>query len=672
MPGLTTSTIKRALLGRAFATEDLSRERLPKRLALPTFASDALSSVAYAPDEILLTLALAGMTAYAVSPWVALAVVALMAVVVAANRHNVEEYPDGGGDYRVVQDNLGEQAGRVVGSALLVDYVLTVAVSISQAAHYTTGGLPVLHGWETWIAIGLIVLVTLVNLRGVRESGRTLAIPVYLFMGSLGLLLLLGAVQALTGTLGRAPSAGYEIEPDAAFDQGLTALGGALLVLRAFSSGCAALTGVEAIGNGVPSFRPPKSRNAATTLVILGAISSVFILGIIVLAGATGVRYVEDPATQLTRDGAQVTDYQQIPVIAQIAQAVFGGGSPLFYVVLISTGVVLFLAANTAFNGFPNLACALARSRNLPRQLRQRGDRLAYSNGILVLSLASILLVWLTGARVSLLIQMYIVGVFVSFSLAQLGMTIHFSKQLRVITSGAQRRRIARRRAVNAFAFAVVTLVLVIVLVTKLPHGAWVAVSAMLLLWLLMSGVHRHYQRVRSELALPTDQEDPMPRPARSHALVLVASLDRPTMRALAVASATRPTTIEAIIVDDEDVDWRAVADRWRDLDVQIPLRVLYAPYRQFSAPVLAHVMNLLSRSPRDEVVVYIPEFLVGHWWEALLHNHSARRLRARLEHLPRVVVATVPWQLGSAQEAVDQVQDEVRFAALRGRGRAR
>lgn len=670
--GLTTSTFKRALLGRAFATEDLSRERLPKRLALPTFASDALSAVAYAPDEILLTLAIAGITAYAVSPWVALAVVALMAVVVTANRHNVEEYPDGGGDYRVVQDNLGQRAGRAVGAALLVDYVLTVAVSISQAAAYASGGLPFLHGWEPWIAIGLIVLVTLVNLRGVRESGRALAVPVYLFMGSLGLLLLVGGVQALTGGIGAAPSAGLEIVPDAAFDQGLTALGGAFLVLRAFSSGCAALTGVEAVGNGVPSFRPPKSRNAATTLVILGAISSVFILGIILLAGATGVRYVADPATQLTRDGAPVGDYQQIPVIAQIAQAVFAPASPLFYLVLISTGVVLFLAANTAFNGFPNLASSLARSRHLPRQLRLRGDRLAYSNGILMLSLASIVLVWLTGADVSLLIQMYIVGVFVSFSLAQLGMTIHFTRQLRVTTDGAQRRRIVRRRVVNAFAFGVVTVVLVIVLMTRFLQGAWIAVLAMVVLWLLMTGVSRHYRRVRTELALPADQPDPLSRPTRSHALVLVASLDRPTMRALAVASATRPTTIEAIIVDDEDVDWRAVADRWRDLDVQIPLRILYAPYRQFSAPVLAHVMNLLSRSPRDEVVVYIPEFLVGHWWEALLHNHSARRLRARLEHLPRVVVASVPWQLGSAQDAVEQVQDEVRSAALRGRGRAR
>lgn len=672
MSGLSTFSLKRALLGRAFATEDLSRERLPKRLALPTFSSDALSSVAYAPDEILLTLALAGVTALTVSPWVALAVVALMVLVVAANRHNVEEYPDGGGDYQVVQANLGPRAGRAVGASLLVDYVLTVAVSISQAANYAAGGLRFLHGWEPWIAIGLIVLVTVINLRGVRESGRTLAVPMYLFMGSLGLLLLIGGVQALTGTLGEAPSAHLEVVPDAAFDQGLTAVGGAFLVLRAFSSGCAALTGVEAIGNGVPSFRPPKARNAAITLMIVGAISSVLILGIILLAGATSVRFVGDPAGQLRLDGGPLGEYQQLPVIAQIAQAVTGASSPLYFLVLITTGVVLVLAANTAFNGFPNLASALARSRHLPRQLRLRGDRLAYSNGILALSLVSIALVWVTGAGVSVLIQMYIVGVFLSFSLAQLGMTIHFTRQLRITTDGALRRRIVRRRALNAVAFVVVTVVLVIVLVTKFLEGAWVSVLAIAALWLLMTAISAHYRTVRQELALPADLSDAVPRPARSHALVLVASLDRPTLRALAVAAATRPTTIEAIVVDDEDVDWRAVADRWRDLDLQIPLRVLHAPYRQFSAPVMAHVMNLLSRSPRDEVVVYIPEFLVGHWWEALLHNHSARRLRARLEHLPRVVVASVPWQLGSAQEAVDQVQRDVRTAAQRGRERTR
>lgn len=660
------SAFKRLLIGRAFATEDLSRERLPKRIALPTFSSDALSSVAYAPDEILLTLALAGVSAYAAGPWVALAVVMLMAVVVLTNRNNVTEYPNGGGDYSVVHSTLGAGAGRAVGAALLVDYTLTVAVSISQAANYASGALPALHGWEMHLAIALIALIALINLRGVRESGRVLAVPVYLFMATIGLLILVGAIQALTGSLGSAPSAGMEIVRDEAFDNGLTALGGGFLVLRAFSSGCAALTGVEAIGNGVPSFRPPKSRNAAITLIMLGAIASTMLMGIVLLATAADVRFVQDPARHLRIDGAPATDYQQIPVISQIAHAVFGGGSVLFYVVAVVTGLVLFLAANTAFNGFPNLASALASSGYLPRLLRLRGERLAYSNGILMLAAVAIALVWATGAEVTLLIQMYIVGVFVSFSLAQLGMVLHYTRRLRVQTRSADRRRAALNRAVNAIGFTVVTAVLVVVVITKFLQGAWVAILAMALLWLLMSAIHRHYATVRRELALVGPPQDQALAPSRSHAIVLVAHLDRPTLRALTVAAATRPTTLEALTVHDEDTDWRPVAERWQDLDLQIPLRILYSPYRQYRAPIVAHVLSLLSRSPRDVVVVYIPEFLVGHWWEELLHNRSAKRLRAQLAHLPRVVVATVPWQLGGGQERTGQ------FPAATGDRRAR
>lgn len=658
------SAFKRLLIGRAFATEDLSRERLPKRIALPTFSSDALSSVAYAPDEILLTLALAGVGAYTAGPWVALGVVVLMAVVVLTNRNNVTEYPNGGGDYAVVHSTLGAGAGRVVGAALLVDYTLTVAVSISQASNYASGAISALHGWEMELAIGLIVLITLVNLRGVRESGRVLAVPVYMFMGTIGLLLLAGAVQAITGNLGHAPSAGMEIVRDSAYDHGLTALGGAFLVLRAFSSGCAALTGVEAIGNGVPSFRPPKARNAAATLLMLGAISSVMMLGIVLLATATDVRFVQDPSRHLALHGAPVTGYQQIPVISQIAYAVFGGGSALYFLVAVVTGLVLFLAANTAFNGFPNLASVLASSGYLPRVLRLRGERLAYSNGILALAAVSIALVWATGAEVTLLIQMYIVGVFVSFSLAQLGMVLHYTRRIRVETRSALRRRAALNRAVNCVGFVVVTTVLIVVVITKFLQGAWVAILAMAVLWLLMTGIHRHYSSVRRELALSGPAEEASLAPSRSHAIVLVSHLDRPTLRALTVAAATRPTSLEALTVHDEDTDWRPVAERWQDLDLQIPLRILYSPYREYRTPIVAHVNSLLARSPRDVVVVYIPEFLVGHWWEEFLHNRSARRLRAQLAHLPRVVIATVPWQLGSVQEQAGEFRARLRTDA--------
>lgn len=667
MPALHT-TVKRLLVGRPYATERLSRERLPIRLALPTFAADALSSVAYAPDEILLTLALAGLASYTISPWVALGVVAVMGVVVLTSRNIAREYPSGGGDFEVAAANLGPAAGRVVGSALMVDYVLTVAVSISQASRYTTGVIPALHGHELTLALLLIGLLALVNLRGVRESGTLLAIPVYLFMAAIGTTVALGAVQALLGTLGRARSAGFDLVPAAGFEDGLTMLGATMLVLRAFSSGCAALTGVEAVANGVPSFRRPKARNAGITLLLLGAISSAMLLGIVMLARETGVKFVQDPASQLRVDGKAVEGYQQLPVIEQIAQVVFSPGSVMFYAVSLITGLVLFLAANTAFHGFPNLASVLARADYLPRQLRVRGDRLAYSNGILALALAAGVLVWATGADVTLLIQMYIVGLFVAFSCSQLGMVRHYTRRLRVATRSGARRRMIAGRAMNAVGFVTVATVLVIVLVTKFMHGAWVAVLAMALLWLLMTLVRGHYRQVRTELSAEGDDVHEDARPSRSHAVVLVSKLDRPTLRALSVAAAVRHSSLEALTVDDADSDTQALVDAWRSRDLQVPLRIVYSPYRAFLTPVLAYVHTLTARHPRDVVVVYVPEFLVGHWWEWLLHNHSARRLRSRLSHLPRVVVATVPWQLGSARENAGLVRAVARPTALRGR----
>ncbi|MCS6710520.1 APC family permease [Brachybacterium sp. EF45031] len=652
--------LKRVVLGRKYSSAQLARERLPVRIALPTFAADALSSVAYAPDEILVTLALAGVAAYAVSPWVALAVVVVLAVVVATNTNIIREYPGGGGEYAVVRRNLGGGAARVVGSALLVDYILTVAVSISQASAYAAGALPLVEQHQVPTALVLLAVLTVLNLRGVKQSGRLLAVPVYVFMGVVGLTLVVGAVQSMLGTLDTAPSAAYEIVPSPELDTGLTALGGALLVLRAFTSGCAALAGVEAISNGVPSFRPPKIRNASLTLLLLGTLSSALMLGIVLLARATGVQLVADPATQLRIDGAPATGLVQVPVIAQIAQAVYTPTGPMFFLVSAVTGVVLFLAAHTAFNGFPNLASVLARAGYLPRQLRVRGDRLAYSNGIVLLAVASALFIWATGASVTLLVQMYIVGVFLSFSLSQLGMVRHYQRRLRLSVRAGERRALAAGRVTSAVGFVLVTAVLVTVLVTKLLQGAWVALAVMALLFVLMTLVHRHYRAVDEELSLGDDFDAAGAHPSRSHALVVVASLDQPVMRALAVASAARHSSLQAVAVHD-DTDPEALAERWRTVGVQIPLRIVHSPYREFARPVLAYVSTLLARNPRDVVVVYIPEFIVGHWWEAALHNHAARRLADRLTHLPRVVVTSVPWQLGSAQDVVGRTRTQSR-----------
>ncbi|MBV7411949.1 APC family permease [Dermabacteraceae bacterium TAE3-ERU27] len=647
------SLIKRILVGRAFSSDRLGTTRLPKRLALPTFASDALSSVAYAPDEILLTLSLAGIAAFTVSPWVALAVVCVMAVVILAYRKNVEAYPSGGGDYEVVHTNLGGTAGRVAASALLVDYVLTVAVSISQASRYASGAIDFLHGYETLLSIALIAILALANLRGTKESGRVLAVPVYLFMATIGVVLLAGAWQAFTGTLHAAPSAAFDVLPSSRYEQGITALGGAFLVLRAFSSGCAALTGVEAVGNGVPSFQRPKARNASLTLILLGTISATMIMGIIGLAAATGVRFVDDPATQLTLNGQAVGDsYRQLPVIGQIARAVFVETPFIFYLVSLVTGVVLYLAANTAFNGFPNLASVLAAEGYLPRQLRLRGDRLAYSNGILLLTGAAATLVVLTQANVTTLIQMYIVGVFVSFSLGQFGMIRHWGKRLAVETDHGRRVRYRLNRVINSAGFAVVTAVLVIVVLTKFIYGAWVAVLAMALLWLLMSAINRHYTGVRDELSVDLADEDRGLYPSRSHGLVLVSGMNKPALLAINFAAVNHHTTLEAVTVKTDIIDTDELAKRWGQAQIQLPLRIMYSPYREYAGPIVDYVRRISAGSPRDVVVVYVPEFVVRHPWEGVLHNQSMKRLKAELTHLPRVVIASVPWQLGGGEEA--------------------
>ena len=428
------------ILGRAMRSDRLGETLLPKRLALPVFASDALSSVAYAPDEILLTLGLAGGALALTSSWkIALAVVAVMVVVIMSYRQNVHAYPSGGGDYEVASVNLGPRAGLTVGSALLVDYVLTVAVSVSSGVQNAASAFTFVRGREALIAVAIVAALTAMNLRGVRESGAAFAVPVYLFMVTILGMALFGFYREATGDLPLAESASLELAPEPGYE----AIGGIALVfllLRAFSSGCAALTGVEAISNGVPAFRRPKSRNAATTLLLMGAISISMLLSMVALARWTGINYAEDPATQLTRDGVPVGDsYVQDTVMGQVSKAVFSGFPAGVVLVSIVTGLILVLAANTAFNGFPVLGSILARDGFLPRQLHTRGDRLAFSNGIIILAAAAAALIVAYNAEVTRLIQLYIVGVFVSFTLSQIGMVRHWNRHLRVEKDPAAR-----------------------------------------------------------------------------------------------------------------------------------------------------------------------------------------------------------------------------------------
>ncbi|MGW0120179.1 APC family permease [Streptomyces sp. NPDC003327] len=651
-----TDVPKRILIGRALRSDKLGETLLPKRVALPVFASDPLSSVAYAPGEVLLVLSIAGLSAYHFSPWIALAVVVLMFTVVASYRQNVHAYPSGGGDYEVANTNLGPKAGLTVASALLVDYVLTVAVSISSGIENLGSAVPFIVEHKVASAVAVIVLLTVMNLRGVKESGTLFAIPTYVFVAGVFLMIAWGAYRGivLDDTM-KAPTADFEIKPE---HQGLAGFALVFLLLRAFSSGCAALTGVEAISNGVPAFRKPKSKNAATTLALMGGLAVTMFCGIIFLAMATDVRMAEKPAQDLLHNGVPVgEDYVQDPVISQVAAAVFGDGTFLFVVLAAATALVLFLAANTAYNGFPLLGSILAQDRYLPRQLHTRGDRLAFSNGIVLLAGAAALLVWIYGADSTRLIQLYIVGVFVSFTLSQIGMVRHWNRHLKTERDPAKRRHMIRSRAINAFGAFFTGLVLVVVLATKFTHGAWVALLGMVIFYVTMTAIRRHYDSVSAEIAAAEERPDEYVRPSRVRSLVLVSKLHKPTLRALAYAKLMHAGELEALTVNVDPAETKALKEEWERRGINVPLKILDSPYREITRPVIEYVKNLRQESPRDAVSVYIPEYVVGHWYEHLLHNQSALRLKGRLLFTPGVMVTSVPYQLRSSEAAKNRAR---------------
>jgi amino acid transporter len=638
---------KRLLVGRPLRSERLGETLLPKKLALPVFCSDPLSSNAYATEEILRALSLGGLALLLLTPWIALAVVVLLAVVVASYRQTCYAYPTGGGAYAVSRANLGRNAALVAASALLVDYVLTVAVSVAAGVDAITSAFLTLRPAAVVMSLGFVALVALMNLRGVKESGTVFAIPTYGFVAVVFAMIGWGVLRLTTGDAPRAESASFGIGPVHSV-AGAAAL---LLALRAFSQGCTALTGVEAVSNGVPNFRPPKSRNAADTLAIMGGITIAMFAGITALAMVARVRVADDPA-QLT--GAPA-GYEQRTAIAQVAGAVFGYHSAWFLLVQGFTAAILILAANTAFNGFPILASILGRDGYLPRQFGRRGDRLVFSNGIVILAALAGLLIWAFDASTSRLIQLYIIGVFVSFTLSQTGMVRHWSRALRPERDAAVRRRLHRSRVINGFGAALTGVVLMVVLVTKFAHGAYLVVIAMPAIFLLMKAIERHYRRIASELA-----PDPggMVLPARVHAVVLVSRLHKPTVQALAYARATRPDTLTALTVASNPEEVRALRSEWAERGIPVPLTELDAPYRDITGPVLEYVATLRRRSPRDLVVVYIPEYVVGHWWEHVLHNQSALRLKARLLFQRGIMVTSVPWRLASSR--ADERQPEL------------
>ena len=641
--------LKRVLLGRALASNKLGETLLPKKIALPVFASDALSSVAYATQEILVVLALAGTTYLHLTWWAAGAVTVVLAVVIAAYRQNVHAYPSGGGDYEVATKNLGPSFGLVVAAALLVDYVLTVAVSASAgiANLGSTQAFSFIGGHEAAATLTVVGVIVLLNLRGIRESGTAFAIPTYAFMVAIIGMVGYGIYKIANGHQVLAESAKYSVRPEPKFTHLATA-GVILLGARAFASGCTALTGVEAISNGVPAFQKPKSKNAAATLSVLGVLAVTMFLGVTYLAVHARIHVTENNHQLL----GWPADQAQPTVIAQIGAAVFGSDtSLLFYFVQLVTALILVLAANTAFNGFPVLASILAQDRYLPRQLHTRGDRLVFSNGILILAAFAGVLIYAFNANPTKLIQLYIVGVFVSFTLSQTGMVRHWNRILAEASAGRERRDLLRKRAINFFAGITTGLVLIVVLVFKFTHGAWIAVVAMTVFWFLMKAINKHYANVARELE---PEDEAMPLPSRNHAVVLVSKVHNPTLRALAYAKATRPHDLTALTVSVDPGDTQTLQDEWDRRGIDVPLTVVNSPYREITRPILDYVKRIRLDSPRDVVTVFIPEYVVGHWWETLLHNQSALRLKGRLLFQPGVMVTSVPYQLASSDRRKD------------------
>ncbi|WP_100446870.1 APC family permease [Glycomyces xiaoerkulensis] len=649
------SVFKRLLVGEPFTSERQRALELSKRYAIPLLAVNPISSLAYAPEQVFLIMAAAGTAAYAYSVWTGLAVAVVMLTVIASYRYTVQAYPGGGGDYRVVTANFGQRAGMLAAAALLLDYILTVAVSVAAAVTNLAVVLPGLREWREWVCVLVIVLLTAFNLRGGRIPGRIAAGVALLFVLCMTAVVLVGLFRIAAGDELHPLSADFSSVGEAAEWTGAALF---LLCARAFAAGSVAVTGVETFTTRVRFFRPPRGRNAAAAITVVGAVTVALFVGIIMLAYLVGAQASSDPSRQLA---GIPEDYVQIPLVGQLAGAVFDSVAVLMWPIMLATAGVLTLAANTAFVGFPQLATVFAQDSLLPRQLHKRGDRLVYSNGIIILAVSAAVLVVAFGGVTFRLIGLYIVGVFLSMVLGHAAMMRHWGRVLAVERDPSRRGRARRARRTASAAALMCAAVLGIVAVTDYRRGGWIAVVIIGLGYALMWYVSRHYTAVASETELPPGK----PRlPSRNHAIVLASSVNRPLMRMLAYAKATRPDSVTALTVNVDAAASRALLAEWERRKIGVPLTVVDSPYREITGPIVDYVKALRRDAPRDVVTVYLPEFVVGHWWQRrrfsrnyfpwstnLLHNQTTKAIRRQLRYEPGVMICIVPWILGENME---------------------
>jgi len=616
--GRLVERIRHVLFGRRLSIHEEANERLSKKKALAIFSSDPISSSAYATEEILRVLVLAGAAVLLVSLPIAIAVAVLLAVVSLSYRQIVRAYPSGGGDYAVARRNLPRMASLVVAAALLLDYVMTVAVSTASASEQVISAVPGLADFQVAIAVVAIVLITLGNMRGLSESGNIFAIPTYLFVGSALLMIAVGVFRIVVNGESAPPPSPLPGAP------ALPEMLGVLLLIRAFASGSVALTGIEAVANGVPAFKPPEPKNAAATLAAVAVILAVLFVGITFVAYSFGVVPIDDPIRKT--------------VISQVAAVIYGDGSVGFYLFQTFTALILFLAANTSYNAFPRLAAILARDGYMPRQFSFRGDRLAFSSGIVVLSIVALILLIAFGGDTHALIPLYSVGVFVAFTIGQSGMIFHW---LREKPDGWR-----RGLAINLLGCSMTGIVAVVVLIAKAPTSLLVAIVIPILV-VVMLFIHRQYKASAEHLAVRPDAVFAAPR-RDERVIVPIPGINRAVIQAVNVGRSIAPD-VRAVLISDEPEEAAEIRERWERQLPDVPLVLVESPYRALVGPMLAYLHVLDETWPHDKeypvTFVVIPEYVARNWWERILYNQSANRLRRALIGRPHTVVVGVPYR---------------------------
>jgi len=620
--------LRRLLFGQPIATDALRTVTLRTRLALPVFGAGILSAVAYAPDAVVDALRRGGQTG--AIPYMAVGVVIIMLLLGFAYRSNVRARPDGLGDYGTVRDLLGRKMGVVTGASLLIDYLFTVAVSVAAVTQLVAFLVPQLRRWDALIGVGLIAIMTIVGLRVIRERARLLLAVWFGFLVVIGIMLVLGVarhgVETTSPIAANAPTTWTIV----------------LAYAGAISSGAVMVTGIEHLASAAPNHAEPRGRRAGRTLLIAVSASAAAFLTVALLAWSY-----------------RITGWADGPILLQTAEQVFRQ-SFMNWVVAISAAAILYAAASAVFRRFSTLASSLARDAYLPRQLSMQSDRLVVRSGILTVAVASAVVVAITGANVEQLIHMYVVGAFAAIVLSQVAMVRHCSNRLQLATGSRDRARLAADRVLHATAAVVAAIVWFVVAVFNFINGAWVAIALITGLVVMMHAINRHYAAVRSDVTLrSTDRNISLP--SATHGIVLIAQLHRPAMRALAYAKAARHSSLEAVGVQLEAAAARELQEKWGKIAAGVPLVILDSPYRDLVAPVLDYVASIHRRSPREVVVVYVPEYIVGRWWETFLHNRATKRLRAQLLGIENVVVSAVPWHLESARElaAVEEIPPE-------------